>query len=58
MESNPLWLFSMGGGLKSLQNVFLKTGAPFRANFRRIKQGGYLLNLNYMETSAQYRCIS
>ncbi len=32
--------FFYGRRLKFLQNVFLKTDTPFRANFRRIKQGG------------------
>lgn len=50
--------FSVVGVSKSLQTILLKTDGPLRANFRRIKQGGYPLNLNYMETSAQYRCIS
>ena len=29
------------GGSKSLQLFCLKTDGPLRANFRRIKQGGY-----------------
>ena len=33
--------FSVVGVSKSLQTILLKTDGPLRANFRRIKQGGY-----------------
>lgn len=46
------------GVSKSLQPFGLKTDAPLRANFRRIKQGGYPQNPYYMKISAEYRFFS
>lgn len=46
------------GVSKSLQPFCLKTDAPLRANFRRIKQGGYPRNSYYMKISAEYLYFS
>lgn len=43
---------------KSLQAFCLKTDGPLRANFRKIKQGGYPRNSYYMKISAEYRLFS
>lgn len=42
------------GESKSLQLFCLKTDGPLRANFRRIKQGGYPPRLVYVNISAEY----
>lgn len=44
------------GEVKSPQPFPLKTDAPFHANFRRIKQGGYPQKLVYVKISAEYLC--
>ena len=47
------------GEYESLQMLRSKTDAPpLRANFRRIKQGGYPQNPYYMKISAEYRFSS
>ena len=42
------------GESKSLQLFCLKTDGPLRANFRRIKQGGYPPRSVYVNISAEY----
>ena len=40
-NKNNINIKCMLGGYESLKQLILKTDAPLRANFRRIKQGGY-----------------
>lgn len=46
--------FSVVGVSKSLQTILLKTDGPLRANFCRIKQGGYPPRSVYVKISAEY----
>ena len=60
VKSNDIWIRGLirDGVSKSLQPFWLKTDGPLRANFHRIKQGGYPQNPYYMKISAEYRFSS